>query len=308
MATTFDDLPATDDPVHLLGIADSKAGKSVYGAQAAIDGFRVIYIDADNGASALRFMMKDKPEARKRVSYLSTTRPMTFLTNFLRSTPVRPMFWMPDRNQLWSKMLPGVADSERVWKFAASEIPKQWLLVTDSWTSVASDALGIGSADQAAELLKGTDQGIYGEANANLTYICNLLQKVPYHVYVMAHGTKYEVYDKPAGSSGVVKQRDMILRETKEVPVSSSRPHGETMVSRFNHIGWFYVNNLGETEIDFTRKPGRVGGGPPNRKTKVQDLSFAKLCGGVPEDVTCDTWWIESTHGELKAAPVEVKK
>jgi len=301
MASTLDELPEGDDPVHLLAIADSKAGKSVYGAQAAIDGFTMIYIDSDNGASALKYAMKDKPEARKRTFYLPTSRPMTFLTNFLRSTPARPMVWMPDRNQLWSKLLPGVADDERVWKFAASEIPKQWLVNIDSWTSTSSDALGIGSAEQKAELLEGTNQGIYGEANANLTYICNLLQKVPYHVMVQAHGTKYEVYDKPPGSTGVVKQKDLILRETKEVPVSCSRPHGETMVSRFNHIGWLYVNNLGGTEIDFTRKPGRVGGGPPNRKAKVEDLPFSKLTNGVPEPVTCDTWWIEGTHAEFKA-------
>lgn len=301
MNTTFDDMPAMDDPVHLLAIADSKAGKSVYAAQAAIDGFNVIYVDADNGASALRFMLKDKPDAKKRVFYLPTSRPMTFLTNFLRSTLIKPMMWMPDRNQLWSKLLPGVSDDERVWKFSASEIPKSWILNIDSWTAVASDGLGIGSADQKAELLDGTNQSIYGEANSHLTYICNLLQKVPYHVMVQAHGTKYEVYDKPTGFTGAqMKQKDMVLRETKEVPVSCSRPHGETMVSRFNHIGWMYVTHMGDTEIDFTRKPGRVGGGPPNRKAAVKDLSFAKLVGGVPELIPCDTWWIEGTHGEFK--------
>lgn len=300
MNTTLDDTLGMDDPVHLLAIADSKAGKSVYAAQAVLDGFQMIYLDSDNGVSALRYVLRDNPAARKRVFYLPLARPQTFLTNFLRSTAARPMMWMPDRNQLWSKMLPGVADDERVWKFAASEIPRTWVLNIDSWTSTSSDALGIGAADQKAELLNGTDQGIYGEAGSNLTYICNMLQKVPYHVIVQAHGTKYEVYDKPPGSTGVVKQKDLILRETKEVPVSSSRAHGETMVSRFNHIGWLYVNHLGETEIDFTRRPGRVGGGPPNRKAKVQELPFSKLVGGIPEPVDCDTWWIEGTHGEFK--------
>lgn len=302
MATTLDDMPAGEDPVHLLLIADSKAGKSVYAAQAAIDGFNVVYVDSDNGASALRYSLKDKPEARKRVFYLPTSRPMTFLTNFLRSTVTRPFMWLPDRNQLWSKML-SLPDDERVWKFCSSEIPKEWVFVNDSWTSTAADALEIGSADQKAELLEGTDQGIYGTANSNLTYICNLLQKVPYHVIVQAHGTKYEVWDKPVGAGGgqKIQQKDMILRETKEVPVSSSRPHGETMVSRFNHIGWLYVNNMGGTDIDFTRKPGRVGGGPPNRRAKVEELPFSKLTNGVPPQVTCDTWWIEGTHAEFKA-------
>jgi hypothetical protein len=128
-----------------------------------------------------------------------------------------------------------------------------------------------------------------------------MLQKVPYHLMVQAHGTKFEVYDKPTGvEAGKMKQGQMILRETKEVPVSCSRPHGETMVSRFNHIGWMYVTHLGDTEIDFTRKPGRVGGGPPNRKAKVSELAFRHLVGSVPEQIACDTWWIEGTHGEFK--------
>src|SRR6478736_2250529 len=222
MATTFDDMPATEDPVHLLAIADSKAGKSTYAAQAALDGFKVIYVDSDNGRSALRWVLKDSPEARKRVFVLPTERPATFLKQFLRSTPAKPMFWMPDRNSTWNKMLAGIDDDERVWKFQASDIPQSWLLVGDSWTSTAADALGIGGADQKAELLEGTNQSIYGDASVELTYICNMLQKVPYHVMILAHGTMYEVYDKPNNQlAGSMKQKDMILRETKEIPVSS---------------------------------------------------------------------------------------
>lgn len=300
MARTMDEIPAVSDPVHLLGIADSKAGKSVYAAQAAIDGFTVIYIDADNGISAFRYATRSTPDAMKRVFYIPTSRPAVFLTNFLRSSATRPMLWLPQKNQLYSKLLSGLDDNEPVWIFDVTAVPREWLISIDSWSSVASDALGIGSAEQSAKLLEGTDQSIYGDANSHLTYICNLLQKIPCHVYVQAHGTKYEVYDKPVGATGVIRQNQMILRETKEVPVSSSRPHGEVMVSRFNHIGWFYVTQTGETEIDFTRKPGRVGGGPPNTKKKVQDLSFTKLVGGVPPVVTNDNWWIETTHGEYK--------
>jgi hypothetical protein len=300
-AITMDQIPAIDDPVHLLAIADSKVGKSVYAAQAALDGFDVIYMDADNGISALRYALKNNPEAQKRVRYIWTNRPMTFLTNFLRSSTKAPMKWMPNRNQLYSKLLAGLPDDEVVWTFDSTKIPKEWLFVGDSWTATAMDALEIGSAEQKAELLDGTNQAIYGSANSNLTYICNMLQKVPYHVMIQAHGAKYEVYDKPLNTvAGQAKQKDMILREIKDVPLSSSRPHGETMVSRFNHIGWLYVNAMGGTDIDFTRKPGRVGGGPPNRRDSVEKLSFKHLVGGVPAPVECNDWMTISTHGELK--------
>jgi len=298
---TLDQQPVEYDPVHLLLVADSKAGKSVYAGQAVLDGFDMVYFDGDNGISALRYIIGNDIEAQKRVHYFRVNRLSTFLKGFLRSTTARPFRWIKDLNIEWSKVALGVEDDMVVWEFDQSKLPPQWIVDTDSWTSVASDALGIGDASQAAVLLEGVNQGVYGEANANCTYIVNLLQKVPYHVIVQAHGTRYEVYDKPIGVSGVIKQNQMTLREVKDVPVSCSRPHGETMVSRFNHIGWLYVNNFGRTDIDFERRPNRVGGGPPNRKEDVAKLPFSKLVtGGVPARVEAEEgWFVKRTHKEL---------
>lgn len=297
---TLDEVPAGKDPVHLLAIGDSKVGKSVYAAQAAIDGFNVVYIDADNGLSALRYMLEKHPEAKKRVHYFPTTRPVDFVKGFLRSTEKAPFRWNPKLNKVWGKLASNTEPDDSIWEFDVTKLPASWLLVIDSWTALASDALGIGAADQAAALLDGTNQAIYGEANSNLTYIVNILQKIPCHTLVQAHGTRYEVYDKPTGVlGGAMKQKDMILRETKDVPFSSSRPHGETMVSRFNHIGWLYIEGVG-TVIDFTRKANRVGGGPPNRKANVNELTFTKLVGAVPPHEEAVGFYRIGTHAEFK--------
>jgi hypothetical protein len=299
---TIDMIPAVTDPVHLLLIGDTKAGKSTYAAQAAKDGFNVIYIDCDNGLSALRYALGNDVEAQRRVHYFHTSRPVEFIRNFLRSTEKSPLRWNPRLNRVWGKLATGVEPNDPIWVIDITKVPKSWLIVIDSWTAVSADALGIGAADQRAELLEGTNQGIYGEANTALTYICNMIQKLPQHVLVQAHGTKFEVYDKPTGvTAGQMKQKDMVLRETIDVPLSSSRPHGQTMASRFNHIGWLGVNRLGETEIDFTRTSTRVGGGPPNRKAKTNDLTFLKLVGGKPEPESADGWFVEKTHEALAA-------
>lgn len=303
--TTLDKVPEEEEPVHLLLVADSKAGKSTYAAQAAIDGFNMIYFDSDNGLSALRHALKAHPEAMKRVHYFNTNRPSTFLSGFLRSTEKVPFRWVPRLNKLWGKLITEVTPEDKVWVFDATKVPPSWLLSIDSWTSTSADSLGIGSADQAALLLEGTDQGIYGSANVSLTYISNMLQKFPSHVIVQAHGTKFEIYEKPTGKeSSKIKQGEMILRDTVDVPVSSSRPHGMTMGSRFNHIGWLYVNRLGQTDIDFTRTSTRIGGGPPNRKAKVEELPFSKLVRSVPTPVEANGWFTETTHGAL----IEPKK
>lgn len=303
---TMDQIPQTNDPIHLLLVADSKVGKSVYAAQAAIDGFGVVYIDSDNGISAARWAIAkaNKPEALKRIQYFQTQKPVDFVKGLLRSTSKSPFIWSPRIDRQWGKTTVDSKSDDKLWVFDITKLPRQHILVQDSWTSIAGDALGIGSSAQAAEILDEdvNKQGIYGDANGNLTFIANMLQKLPNHVIVLAHGTVFERYEKPLNVTvRDAKQNMFKLKETMEVPISSSRPHGKEMASRFNHIGWLYVNNLGKTEIDFTRKSDRVGGGPPDTKTEVEKLPFSKLTGGVPEYVDPTGFCIETTVAEVVA-------
>lgn len=302
----IDDLPQGSDPVHLLIIGDSKTGKSTYTADAILAGFNVIYFDSDNGLSALRYKLGNDVEAKKRLHYFPIPRnPDDFLRLFLKSANGTPFRWVPSLGIQWGPLLIGITPETEVWEFDSSKVPAGWILAQDSWSSVASAALGIASPEDEAKLLEGTDQSIYGEANSNLTYICNMLQKVPYHCIVQAHGTRLEVYEKPKNLvAGQAKQKDMILRETKDVPWSSSRPHGEVMASRFNHIGWLSVNGGGGTDIDFMRKDNRIGGGPPNKKGTTDSISMKVLTKGVGDqtDPHNGAWWKKTTHGELRPA------
>jgi len=103
----------------------------------------------------------------------------------------------------------------------------------------------------------------------------------------------------------------MKLIDTYEIPISTSRTAGFDMGKRFNHIGWLGLGPLGVVEIDFTRKPKRVGGGPPNRKEDTKKLSFRQLvkeaCGPMPDDSVTHTteltvpWFTAMTFGQIKA-------
>lgn len=308
---TLDELPASEDPVHLLLIADTKAGKSTYAAQAALAGFTMVYFDSDNGKSALMNTLQKDIEAMRRVHYFNIENPKEFWYHFLRSTTKASLRWNSRTHSVWGPTSMLSQPDDKIWTFDITKIPASWILNLDSWTSLASDALDIGTASAKAELLNGVNQSIYGEANSWVTYIANVLQKIPQHLIVQAHGTKYEIYEKPVNvKAGEAKQKEMILRDTVDVPVSSSRPHGYSMGSRFNHIGWLYVDALGNTEIDFTRKTNRVGGGPPNKKAPSHSLGFDKLVGKVPAKVDQSEyagWHVESTHAELLAAIEEAK-
>jgi len=305
---TLDTIPESASPVHLLLIASTKLGKSTYAAQAAVDGFNLIYFDADNGLSALLNTInaeKNADEIKKRVHYFNLTNPVSFTMDFLRSTTKKPMQWVPRLNRKWSAMIDGIKPDDDVWLMDATQVPSHYILCLDTWTSWAADSQQMLTAGQSAPLLDGTDQGVYGEAKALLDYTTNMLQRFHAHVIVQAHPTRYEIYDKPKNTLGSqMKQKDMVLLETIEVPISSSRVHGLEIGKRFNHIGWLEVNSLGGTDIDFTRKPNRVGGGPPNKKAKTRDLPFASLTGvPLPPPSESDNNWFQVVkHSDLVPA------
>lgn len=310
---TLDETQEESGPVHLLLVAGTKVGKSTYAAEAAIDGFNMIYLDADNGLSALRraiMGVKDesaRKAALQRVHYMRTTHPQLFTKLLLRSTDKRPLLWVPSLNRAWSASIQGVEDDTEVWYINAKAIPPDYIFVVDSWTALTQDALEQFRPEQAAPLLEGTDQRIYGEAKSIADFISNMIQAAPFHVIVQAHPTRYEIYDKPKNTLGRdMKQAAMTLIETIEVPISTSRPGGLELGKRFNHIGWLEVNPTGTVDIDFTRKVSRVSGGPPNARKRTTELTFRELVtlsgGALPKPDPDPQWFKLTTHGELLAS------
>lgn len=303
--------------VHLLLIGDTKAGKSTYAAEAAIDGFHLIYFDSDNGLSALLHTIDKVTDPaqnkliKSRVNYFRMTHPKKFFQLFFRSTAKSPLFWSPTSNASVNATSLGIADEEEIWVFNSKAIPPASVLCIDSWTSLSQDALGQLRSEQSAPLLAGTDQGTYGEAKSATDYYANIIQSLPHHVIVQAHSTRYELYEKPANSTGEERKRqnNMKLIATYEIPVSTSRAAGFDMGKRFNHIGWLDLGPLAKVEIDFTRKTKRVGGGPPNRKEDTKKLSFKQLVieskgpmPGEPNETVSDVpFFTQMTFGQIKA-------
>jgi len=279
--TTLDQMDtSTPDPVHLLLIAKSKVGKSTYVAQAAKDGMTVLYLDADNGLSAIRHHLKDNVAAQKRVHYIPTTHPAAFLTAFLSAR--RYFEWNLTKDEKYSKFTS--ADTDQILKIDPNQLLQnhRFILAVDSWTSCAADAMEIGAESLHIDMEKAdkANQSIYGVAFLKLNRILQIMQPMPFHICVLAHGTYYERYEKPTGvTADNIKQKDMLLKEVLEIPISSSRPHGAELPKYFNHVAWLELDRVGRVKIDFTRSYDRVGGGPPNRVAPVDELSFVKLLG-----------------------------
>lgn len=263
-------------PVHLLLIAPTKFGKSTYTAEAALAGFNVLYIDADNGKSTLIHTLKGNPEALARIHHVQTTNPAQFLEAMFEATKV--FRWNLTTDKVYMKATAAPDDVIFTLDIQKFFEERDLILAVDSWTTVAYNALKVGAGKAGAKVqdFKEVGQAVYGTAGNLVNYLCVVLQQLPMHVIVQAHLGFYERYSKPAKVANP-KQKEMILEETLEVPISTSNPQSDKMGKYFNHIGHLTVDNIGRRLIDFTTKPRRTGGGPPNRIAPTTELGFAQL-------------------------------
>lgn len=298
----LDKVPESHDPTHLMLVADTKMGKSTYAAECVLDGFTVIYVDSDNGISALRHRLKQagKPEAMSRVMYFRTDHPCQFLDELLTKGIFR---WNQTQDCTFSS---GMAKPDDLMvEIIPSRIPRELIIVNDSWTSTALDAMEIGAADKKTTLETMADsndaQGVYGKAGMKLTLLCAVIQHCRFNFINLAHPTVYEIYEKPIGRIADTKQKDMKLLDSIKVPLSCSRPHGNQMGKYFTDIGWIEVNRADVRELDFEVRYKRIGGGRPNRRDALDKMSFKALFG-APTAVSFDPFWIrEYTATEWKA-------
>lgn len=297
--TTFDQVPEEWNPTHLLLIGDTKAGKSTYVAQAAKDGHTILYIDSDNGGSAIRRLLKDDLAAQRRIIYFRTDDPVEFITDILSQGIFR---WNITQDRAYSSASGKAGDS--MVEIRPARMPRELIMCIDSWTSLSLEALEAGAlkrGDTLATLKDANKQGMYGDSRMQLTAICGIIQKVKFHVIALAHPGFYERYEKPTGKAGEVKQKDMILIDTWEIPLSSSNPHGHSMGKFFTDIAWLQIDKADRRVIDFTPRYHRVSGGTVNDKGLVDDLTFSKVFAR-PVPIELDPSWIRYlTHEEFVA-------
>lgn len=303
--TRLSDIPATADPVHLLLLGETKLGKSTYVAQMIEDGYFVVYVDADNGISAVRHHLRNKPHLLQNVLYYKTENPYKFVDGFLSDGMFR---WNLTTDAKFASALSTPTD--QIVEVIPSKMPKNIVLVVDSWSSMALDAMEIGADKKNVSLedMGNESESVYGVAGMRLRLVCAVLQHAKFHVVVLAHHTYFERFERPPGVAGTIKRKDMILKETTKIPLSSSRPNGLEMGKYFNQIGWLEVDRGGRRMLDFTTEYGRIGGGTPNRKDVIENMSFSKLFGPVPPLPSVDESWIRYMTAEEFAAKQAASK
>lgn len=276
---------------HMLGIGQSKAGKTDFAVQAAVDGFELLYVDKDNGMATIKDEVAKLPAAirqsvLKRIHYFSPKNMPEFIEGVLTNAVVRYNISLQEIYDR-ARAKPG----HRISEFYPSRIPANTILCIDSWTTLTFSIVQAKAEANGIDLLDVDkySREIYGGTGFKATQIAQLLQFAPFHVYVQAHPGNYERKEKPPGVVKEVKENDMIIKETVAVPLSTSLPHGYTIGKYFNQIGWFEINRFDKFVLDFTQRSGRISGGTVAKKLgdPRTELRFSQVFGKPtpPEEI-----------------------
>lgn len=317
------------DPIKLLLLGDSKAGKTHYLLDAANAGFHVFVADGDIAARTLRKMVKAgelSQAAAKRIKYLKIAdyvnekgAMVPFMAEFFVAFTTSGMF-------LWNDTLGRPFDPKTylhgegghvVWEIYPSRMGPETLLLLDSWTALIqsvlqwkADALG----EDLGEIEK-VSRDMYAGSGHKATQFLQLLRATRCHLGVIGHPREYVKLEKPKGKVGSIQEKDMKIEWTKMIPVSTSNPHAMTMAKNFTDVAWIQVTPTGNREIDMRASDAKVIGGSLNIKGSTSEYNFKKLVelsgGTVDPNSTIDHWFTEYPAGEyqipVKASPLGSK-
>lgn len=292
---------------HMLLIGQSKVGKTHWIAQAAIDGYELLYLDKDNGMETIQRILKSKPDALARVHYMSPDDPLEFLADLFGKPRIR---WNERTNAAYT--LADVQSDDDITEIVpARMVNRNVVLVIDSWTAIVNFAMDKQLTKENKDALDIDKIGreIYGGVNLRLTMLLAAIQNLPIDIVVLAHSDLYEKREKPKNVKvGEMQEKDFRILGTYEVPISSSRPHGETLPKYFSSVGWLTMNLAGVRKLSFKGSPTRVAGGATNGEDDADGAyRFAKLWPLRPEPKDAAPWIRYTTAAEVEAERKDTK-
>lgn len=286
-------MPGAAGAQHVLALAGSKMGKSDWVVQACFDGYEVLYIDNDNGFETAKLLLSGAPlEVQKRFHYISPISMIGFTENFVKALGV--LRFNERTRDLYN--MNSAKPEDRLVELWPLRIRRNVIVSWDSLTSIAFSAL-LEKSDKMQVDLSDIDKyprEIYGNAGFRVTQVLKVLQLAPFHLIMQAHPVMYEIKEKPSGqTAGSIKEKDMIIVKTLEVPSSTSNVHGETVPKYFNQVGYFSMGAGDKYDLSFETKRGRVSGGTPRSHGDPRTTHRFATLFGKPPAVTDDALpWI----------------
>lgn len=289
-------LDSTKQLVKLLLIGFSKAGKTHWCLEAANAGYNIILLDGDVARNLLPQPHFDK--GRGLIAYFGigdtvAHSVMGQTTLAMKNSVASPYLWNDSEGR---KLAPSDELVETsVTSIQINKLCHRDILVIDSNTALVHSFIkayclmnGI-QMSTLAEASVALRRDMYQAVGQKLSDIYCTIQAAPCHVVLLAHPAEMEKKKKPDGSTGVVKEKDMITEYTRLIPKSVSNPHGMTLAKHFTDVVWIEVGHMQARWIDGRAHKDKDGGGRFNDRKKATEYSLAKLIelagGYVPGEV-----------------------
>jgi len=282
-----------------LILGDPKSGKTDWAMRAAEAGFNVLYMDGDVAGQTIAGLT---PAAKHRIFYMDVAdkldggvdpRMIHTVADFFTASV---FLWNDSKQAAYSRAKDdhdpeSGAALDEIWEFRPGRLDHNWVLVVDSWTTLAYSAMLDKANDSGVSLadVEKVERNLYQGVGNRLTNILATVQKAPCHVIVVGHPDQYEKTQSPTGKTvRDVKETERIIEWTKMIPKSSSKPHGFTMGKFFSDIGWIDVDKFGKRKLNFGITSSRVSGGHLDSAGDPRDThSFANVVraigGVIPE-------------------------
>lgn len=273
-----DNMPPSLALLHVMLLAEEKAGKTSWLLDAAEAGFNVLLLDGDVAQQAIARL---SPKARHRIFYMDVSdslvgdvdpRMIQTVADFLVSTK----FLWNDRTQREYNARKDPHDEEtgaaldEIWEIRPARLDHNWVLGLDSWTTLSYSAMLAKAQDLGESIsdVEKIERQIYSGVGNRLTNILVTQQKAKCHTVIIGHPVQYEKRKAEAGKTvrEGMKENDQIIEWTKLIAKSSSNPHGYSMGKYFSDIGWIDVNKFGKRVITFEKTSERTSGGNINSK------------------------------------------
>lgn len=263
--------------LHVMILADEKAGKTSWLLAAAEAGFNVLLLDGDVAGPRIHEL---SDAAKARVFYMDVSdnlvgdgdpRMIQVVADFFTSTR---FLWNDTKQQEYSRTKDDHDEStgacvDEIWEFKPALLDRDWVLGIDSWTTLSYSAMLAKGQDLGVNLadIEKAEQNMYQGVGNRLTSIAITQMKAPCHTVVIGHPSQYEKLANPSGEKvGNVKAKDKIVEWTKMIPKSSSNPHGYSLGKYFSDIGWIDCDKWGKRVLNFLKTSERTSGGNLNSK------------------------------------------
>lgn len=281
--------------VKMLVIGNSKVGKTHYAMTAARQGFKVLYIDGDSSRPTIASFDQ---ESLKRTFYLP-------FNDAIGNGMYVPRFALLLRKFLSGKLewndtkrrsaIPAEDAGDDVWEILAPNLDTDWVVVIDSWSSVAYSIMSVIALNAGVDLgdMEKAGRSVYASANNMATDILSKIRALNCHVIVIAHPDEFVKYKiKRGNQQDAGKASNQEVEWTRMIPKSISRNHALSLASYFTDVAWLEATPMGKRILNFELSPDKDGGGRFEGKVSADEAPFGELVrragGKIPESVSFD--------------------